>query len=125
MTEDELNGRDVVVVCNLKPAKMRGVESQAMVLAANTVPKEGETEKVELVIPPAGSKPGDRVYFEGYQGTPDAQLKSKDKVWETVQPHFITNSSRQATYTVDGKASVLKSEKGVCTVKSLVGAKIK
>ena len=42
---------------------MRGVESQAMVLCANSA--EG---LVELVQPPAGSKPGDRVYFEGHQG---------------------------------------------------------
>ena len=33
-TEEELKGRKVVVLNNLEPAKLRGVESQAMVLAA-------------------------------------------------------------------------------------------
>jgi aminoacyl tRNA synthase complex-interacting multifunctional protein 1 len=42
---------------------MRGIKSYAMVLAATSA--EG---KVELVDPPPGSKPGDRAYFEGYEG---------------------------------------------------------
>ena len=33
---EQLQGRDVVVLCNLKPAKMRGILSQAMVLCAST-----------------------------------------------------------------------------------------
>jgi hypothetical protein len=33
-TPDQLLGRNVVVLCNLKPVNMRGVESQGMVLAA-------------------------------------------------------------------------------------------
>lgn len=32
---EEMQGRMVVVLCNLKPAKMRGVESQGMVLCAS------------------------------------------------------------------------------------------
>ena len=40
---DALIGRKVVVVANLKPAKLRGVESQGMVLAA------GEKEVIDLV----------------------------------------------------------------------------
>ena len=33
-SKDELKGKQVVVVCNLEPRKMRGVESQGMLLAA-------------------------------------------------------------------------------------------
>ena len=44
----------VVCVCNLKPAKLRGIMSEAMVLCAST------PEKVELMIPPPGAQPGDR-----------------------------------------------------------------
>lgn len=33
---EELQGRSVVVVANLKPGNMRGIKSQAMVLAAST-----------------------------------------------------------------------------------------
>ena len=40
---DALVGRKVVVVANLKPAKLRGVESQGMVLAA------GASEVIDLI----------------------------------------------------------------------------
>ena len=54
---EEMQMRYVVCVCNLKEAKMRGVMSQAMVLAASEkVEGDAEKEKVELVIPPAGTK---------------------------------------------------------------------
>ncbi|RKO83000.1 hypothetical protein BDK51DRAFT_11224, partial [Blyttiomyces helicus] len=52
MDASELQDRLVVCLCNLKPAKMRGIESQAMVLAATSP----DGSKVELVTPPAGSK---------------------------------------------------------------------
>lgn len=32
---EDMQGRMVVVLCNLKPAKMRGIESQGMVLCAS------------------------------------------------------------------------------------------
>ena len=41
----------VVVVCNLKPAKMRGIVSEAMVLAASN----DDHTAVELLVPPAGT----------------------------------------------------------------------
>ena len=47
---DELVGRTCVVVANLKPAKLRGVESQGMLLAA------GAKEVVDLVS--VGAEPG-------------------------------------------------------------------
>lgn len=31
---EDMIGKDVVVVCNLKPVKLRGIESQGMILAA-------------------------------------------------------------------------------------------
>ena len=37
-------------------------------------------EKVEVLAPPADSKPGDKVTIEGFVGTPDAQLNPKKKV---------------------------------------------
>ena len=49
---EELVGRTVVVVANLKPAKLRGVESQGMLLAA------GGQEVVGLVSLPEGVSPG-------------------------------------------------------------------
>jgi methionyl-tRNA synthetase len=49
-------GRLIVIVANLKPAKLMGIESNGMVLAAST--PEG---KPMLVEPGPGSAPGMRV----------------------------------------------------------------
>ena len=43
--EEELNGKKVVLVANLKPAKLKGVESNGMILAAG----DGDNVKVLLV----------------------------------------------------------------------------
>ncbi|MCB0221101.1 MAG: methionine--tRNA ligase [Chrysiogenetes bacterium] len=53
---DDLIGRKVVIVANLKPAKLMGLESQGMVLAAET--SDG---KLVLVDPGEGAKVGARV----------------------------------------------------------------
>jgi aminoacyl tRNA synthase complex-interacting multifunctional protein 1 len=81
---EEMQGRKVVVVCNLKPVKMRGIKSSAMVLAASPRLKEGEEDHhagpVELVSPPADGKAGERVFFEGWKGEPEGVLNPKKKV---------------------------------------------
>ena len=55
-TPEQMVGRDIVIVANLKPAVIRGVESQGMLLAA----KKGK--KLTLVAPsediPAGATVG-------------------------------------------------------------------
>lgn len=89
---DEMKKRMVVVLCNLKPAKMRGIVSEAMVMCAST------PEKVELIQPPDGVKPGDRVLFDNYPGEPDPQLNPKKKIWEQVAPDIKTDDRGVATY---------------------------
>ncbi|MBI3037089.1 methionine--tRNA ligase [Candidatus Woesearchaeota archaeon] len=54
----ELLGRNIVVVSNLKHAKLRGFESQGMLLAAD------DGGRV-VVVSPERSQPGDLVYPEG------------------------------------------------------------
>ena len=39
MPPENLQDRNVVLLCNLKPAKMRGVTSEAMVMCASTPDK--------------------------------------------------------------------------------------
>ena len=56
-TPEELVGRNVVVVANLKPAKLMGVESDGMALAATV----GETGDPVLLDVPAEVPPGSRV----------------------------------------------------------------
>ena len=53
---EPLVGRLIVIVANLKPAKLMGIESNGMVLASS-----GEGGKPMLVTPGEGAAPGDRV----------------------------------------------------------------
>merc|ERR1712183_442808 len=90
--EEEMQDRMAIILCNLKPSKMRGIMSEAMVMCAST------PEKVEIMAPPAGSKPGDLVEVEGYVRNPDAQLNPKKKIFEACAPDLKVNDSKQATY---------------------------
>ena len=140
---EEMQGRKIVAVCNLKPVTMRGIKSAAMVLAASPRLAEGETDNhagpVELVNPPADAKAGERIYFEGWQGEPEGVLNPKKKVWETIQPGFTTTEDLGVAFNVGsvpllgGEASAGKptlgklvaSSGGKCTVKSLQGALVR
>ena len=55
-TPEDLIGKNVVIVANLKPAKLMGVESQGMVLAAI-----GENDNPILLIPEEEAPPGSTV----------------------------------------------------------------
>ena len=137
---EEMQGRKVVVVCNLKPVKMRGVNSTAMVLACS--PKEaagedGHKGPVELVSPPTTAPAGDRVGFEGWEGEPEGTLNPKKKVWETIQPGFTSSSDLEVVFDnaaveqlagAEGKkklARLVTSTGGPCTVKSLIGGTVR
>jgi aminoacyl tRNA synthase complex-interacting multifunctional protein 1 len=140
---EEMQGRKVIVVCNLKPVKMRGVKSCAMVLAASPRLKEGEEDHhagpVELVTPPAEAKAGERVFFEGWKGEPEGVLNPKKKVWETIQPGFTTTAdlemgfdagvvkelSKDGEEPKTGVGKLVTESGGVCKVKSLTGAVVR
>jgi aminoacyl tRNA synthase complex-interacting multifunctional protein 1 len=135
---EEMQGRKVVVVCNLKPVKMRGIKSSAMVLAASPKIKEGEVDDhkgpVELVNPPADAKAGERVYFEGWQGEPEKVLNPKKKIWESFQPGFTTTDALEVAFdagvveALEGKTGLGKlvtASGGVCKVASLQGAQVR
>ncbi|KAF9355020.1 G4 quadruplex nucleic acid binding protein [Mortierella sp. AD094] len=119
---EEMENRWLVCVCNLKPATMRGVKSFAMVLAATD-----DSGKLELVEPPKGSNPGDKCYFGNWKDeAPEEVMNPKKKIWETIQPGLHTTPECRAAWKSDeGAVHVLRSERGDCTVPSVVGAKIK
>lgn len=102
---EEMKDRYCVVLCNLKPAKMRGILSEAMVMCASS------PEKVEILAPPEGSVPGDLVHVEGYPRVPDAVMNPKKKIFETVAPDLHTNEDllacyKDKTFVVPGKGPV-------------------
>ena len=57
-----MQDRLAIFMANLKPAKMRGIFSEGMIMCGST------PEKVEIIELPAGAKIGDKVYVEGYEG---------------------------------------------------------
>ncbi|KAI0801790.1 hypothetical protein BC629DRAFT_1284797 [Irpex lacteus] len=124
---EQMRDKYLVGVCNLKPANMRGVKSFAMVLCATS--KDGKEAGIELIQPPADSKPGDRVYFEGpdfESATPLSQLNPKKKIFETVQPGFTTLETKEAAWVNPATKSVhkIRTERGVCVAPTLVGASL-
>lgn len=114
---DEMQDRLVLVVCNLKPAKIVGFVSNGMVLAA----KAEDGTKVELVTPPEGSQIGERVFIDGLTGEPysSAQVKKK-KTWEAAAKDLKTVEGGVATW--QGKA--IQTTAGPCTAASLEHAPI-
>ena len=135
---EEMQNRKIVAVCNLKPVTMRGIKSAAMVLAASPRLAPGETDNhagpVELVNPPEGAEAGERVFFEGWEGEPEAQLNPKKKVWDECQVGFTTTEGREVGFDSaaveklkeSGKGvALLRTKEGVCVVKSLTGATVR
>ncbi|EDV28031.1 uncharacterized protein TRIADDRAFT_20863 [Trichoplax adhaerens] len=111
-----MQDRLAIFCCNLKPAKMRGILSQGMIMCASS------PEKVEIINPPEGCVPGDRVVVEEYPGEPDTLLNPKKKIFEQIQPDLRTNDECIATYkgckwTVKGK--------GICKAPTMAGFNIK
>ena len=51
---EQLQGSHAVAILNLKPAKLAGMASEAMLLAADA-PKEDGTELVRVLVPPGQS----------------------------------------------------------------------
>jgi len=115
---EQLEGRKVVVLCNLKPAKMRGVESFGMLLCASV----DDPKQVEPLDPPAGCEPGDKIFVEGYEiGNPDEQLNPKKKVWEKLQVDLKTSAKCVAQW----QGNDLLTRKGLIKCASLQSVAIK
>lgn len=122
---EELDQRLVLMICNLKEAKMQGFLSTGMVLAA----KSADGNVVELLQPPAEAKVGDRIILcpnvnDGdstvvtttttttttttavssslhldHQGIPWPAAKIKKmKIWEKVVPDLRTNEDKVACW---------------------------
>ncbi|CAL5425408.1 unnamed protein product [Camellia sinensis] len=122
---EDMQNRKVCVLCNIKPTTMRGIKSQAMVLAASdsdhTQDAVGFGTGVELVEPPQSAPVGERVTFPGFKGDPDDILNPKKKVWETVQVDLHTDKELVACY----KDVPFTTSAGVCKVSSICGGSIR
>lgn len=90
---EDIDGRLVLVLCNLKARKLVGFPSHGMVLCASNA----DHTEVQLVNPPVDAKIGERITvpdfdFEGEEGTPFAENKvGKKKIVEKLAPFMVTN----------------------------------
>lgn len=118
---EELVGKKVVAVTNLKPAKMRGIESHAMLLAGS---EEGDN-KVELLELPSSVLNGELISFEGKEvSDPDTMLKSKGalKVWERVKAGFRSNENGEVIYASEEKTHRMLTSAGPVKMASLTNS---
>ncbi|KAK9462517.1 uncharacterized protein V1516DRAFT_162751 [Lipomyces oligophaga] len=120
---EEMQQRLIVVVANLKPVNMRGIKSEAMVLCAS----DEDHGKVEFTVPPEGSKAGDRLYFEGFEGTPEVVMNPKKKIFETLQPNFTTLEDLSVVFKAeDGSVRKLANREGkIVKAGTLVNANVR
>ncbi|MBW2986828.1 methionine--tRNA ligase [Candidatus Woesearchaeota archaeon] len=105
---EELRGKHVVIMTNLKASKLRGVESNGMVIAAE------QKKKVVLLEAPK-SKPGDQVFIEGIEPGEEqitvkqfqqAQMTTKNKtVIYKKQP--LKTKKEEIKADIDDNAKVL------------------
>uniref|UniRef100_A0A7S3L7D2 tRNA-binding domain-containing protein n=1 Tax=Amphora coffeiformis TaxID=265554 RepID=A0A7S3L7D2_9STRA len=102
----DLQDRHVLVLCNLKKRSLAGFPSHGMVLCASNA----DHTAVEFVVPPEGSKLGERVQFEGYTGEPEPENKiAKKKVFEKLAPDLKTDDKGNVVW----KTVMAKTEAGV------------
>lgn len=93
--EDQLLNHLVVTITNLKPRKLRGITSEAMILAGSVVGGEGSKEVVKPIVPPESAKEG-LVIGIGEGEERDLNPKNvSSKLWDKVGALFSV---------IDGKA---------------------
>jgi len=66
-THDEIKGKKIIIVANLEPAKIRGVKSSGMLLAA-------ESNDTVTLLNPGSAKPGSIVKIDGIPHMPEKIL---------------------------------------------------
>jgi len=85
----------VVVILNLKPAKLAGHASEAMILAAEIFDSQsGEERQVRLLAAPDGAAPGDRVHLEAGPPAAPPPKECKSAAWATVKALLSVQGGR-------------------------------
>jgi methionyl-tRNA synthetase len=103
--EEELLNKRIILAYNLKPAKLRGVESRGMLLAADDEPPGGEGKRVEVLD--AGDAPiGTKVKIECL-GSCDTPWKNPEEI--DIDTFFsVPMEVKDHTVLAGGKALTLE-----------------
>ncbi|RLF30978.1 MAG: methionine--tRNA ligase, partial [Thermoplasmata archaeon] len=97
-SKDEIKGKSIVIVSNLKPAVIRGVKSNGMLLAAE------DENGVCSLLNPGDATPGSKVVIDGIPQEPVNVLEFDD----FKKVNMIVDENQKATY----KGRILYTEKG-------------
>ena len=97
-SKEEIMGKNIIIVTNLKPAKIRGVQSNGMLLAAS------DSTGLVSLLNPDNSNPGSRIFIDGIKHNPDYILEFE----KFKEIKMKVNEKQQIVY----KNKILKSEKG-------------
>lgn len=92
--KEDLVGRSVLCLANLKPRTMRGVTSHGMLLCASN---EDHSE-VDPLAAPEGAPLGEVVTFEGHRSAPMAPGNRASKAFDRVAAELKTDSDGVALY---------------------------
>uniref|UniRef100_A0A7S0ZE83 tRNA-binding domain-containing protein n=1 Tax=Timspurckia oligopyrenoides TaxID=708627 RepID=A0A7S0ZE83_9RHOD len=106
MSQEELNGRTVIVLCNLKPRAMRGIKSHGMLLCASN---EDHTKVDPLTAPPDAAI-GSLITFEGHRAAPMDAGNRASKAFDKVASEFNTDADGIARF----NATPFMTEAGAC-----------
>lgn len=115
LSDEQMADRMVVTICNLKPKKLRGIASEAMVLAASTKSGEGQKETVEPIAPPEHAQEGMIVsaqHLEGERTVQDGKFVSA-KTWDKVIPRLLVKDGN-ACY--DGRPLLVGEDNVRCSL---------
>ena len=107
-SKEELEGRNLIVVKNLKPVVLRGKESNGMLLAAM---KEKYGEEHVKLLSAKNSNPGDDVFIEGIKKEPKKYLGYN----EFREAEMRTDANGHVLY----KGKLLKTKKEEITVEGV------
>ncbi|KDO33995.1 hypothetical protein SPRG_01269, partial [Saprolegnia parasitica CBS 223.65] len=112
---EQMQGRMLLVMCNLKPRSLVGFKSHGMVLCAVATDADG-SERVAFVEPPANAKIGERIHYEGLSGEPwtPAQVEKK-KVVVVAGEHLSSDANGVAKW----KNHAFMTSAGPCTSPSV------
>lgn len=103
---DQLLNSDVVLACNLKPRKMRGVQSQGMLMCVEKVLPHNQYE-VRPILAPENACAGDQLTFRGAE--PLDQWKNlKSKTWDAIAPHLRSNPHGTVVFTKEEEGTKIE-----------------
>lgn len=117
-----LSDRLAVLLCNVKPTAVHGVQSHALLLTAY---RRDCPSSIELLEPAEGSVPGEHVFVEGFSDTsqtPAQQLNPKKKIWDKLQVEFSVDNDLNVVYK---DVYQLRTTQGAVTCRTLRGAAVR